>query len=289
VKEPEFTIPEDRLPPGFAKALERAPSRVAAAHPAATIVLLREGASALEVLLLRRVRSAGFVPGAWVFPGGRVDGDDASAALVERLEGVSAEHAAARLELGADADPPALAYWVAAIREAFEETGILVGRGSGGAPPPTAAADGAVRRLRERLLEDGDAFPSLLDGIGCRMDGAAVEYVAHWITPEAEPRRYDTRFFAAAVPSDAESLHHTREMSDSVWVTPAAALERNREGSLPMVFPTIKTLAALDGFATPAEALDAFRDRQIPAILPRLVRTPTGVGIEVDTARTRRG
>jgi 8-oxo-dGTP pyrophosphatase MutT (NUDIX family) len=171
---------------------------------------------------------------------------------------------------------------VAAIREAFEETGILVGLDAAGAAPPSAAENAEVRRLRERLLEDEDAFPSLLDGIGCRMDGAAVEYVAHWITPEAEPRRYDTRFFAAAVPGDTESLHHTREMSDAVWIAPAEALERNREGTLPMVFPTIRTLASLQGFAAPEEALHAFRQQDIPAILPRLVKTPTGVGIEID-------
>jgi 8-oxo-dGTP pyrophosphatase MutT (NUDIX family) len=282
VKRPAFTIPEGRLPRGFAESLERPPAQVAEARPAATIVLLRQGGGGLEVLLLRRVRSAGFVPGAWVFPGGRVDADDASAALVARLRGITAEHAARRLGLGADADPPALAYYVAAIREAFEETGILVGLDTSGATPPSAAQDPEVRRLRERLLEDEDAFPALLDRRGCRMDGAAVEYVAHWITPEAEPRRYDTRFFAAAVPSDAESLHHTLEMSDAVWLTPKEALERNRDGTLPMVFPTIETLASLEGFAAPGEALHSFRQRDIPRILPRLVKTPTGIGIEID-------
>jgi 8-oxo-dGTP pyrophosphatase MutT (NUDIX family) len=281
VSEPEFTIPRDNLPPGFAESLDKKPTRIAETKPAATIVLLREGAGGLEVLLLRRVRSSGFVPGAWVFPGGRVDRDDAGTALVERLDGLTPVVASQRLGLPPDADPPALAYYVAAIREAFEETGILVGRDSSGGAPRAAAVDAEVQRLRERLLEDEDSFPLLLDQMGCRMDASAVEYIAHWITPEAEPRRYDTRFFAAAVPAAVESLHHTKEMSDAVWIMPHEALRKNREGAFPMVFPTIKTLAALEAHPTPGAALRSFRGQHIPTILPRLVSTPTGVGIRV--------
>jgi 8-oxo-dGTP pyrophosphatase MutT (NUDIX family) len=285
VSEPEFTIPRENLPPGFAESLEKKPTQIAETKPAATIVLLRSGANGLEVLLLRRVRSSGFVPGAWVFPGGRVDRDDAGPALVARLDGLVPALASERLGLPADADPPALAYYVAAIREAFEETGILVGRDASGAAPRAAAVDPEVQRLRERLLEDEDSFPLLLDRMDCRMDAAAVEYIAHWITPEAEPRRYDTRFFAAAVPAGVESLHHTREMSDAVWIAPREALRRNREGSFPMVFPTIKTLRALEPHATPEMALGSFRGQTIPTIMPRLVSTPTGVGISVDPER----
>jgi 8-oxo-dGTP pyrophosphatase MutT (NUDIX family) len=281
VTEWDFTIPRRNLPPGFAESLDRTPSEVAQPRPAATIVLLRESGNGLEVLLLRRVRSSGFVPGAWVFPGGRVDRDDAGPELVARLEGLTAEAAATRLGLSPQADPPALAYYIAAVREAFEETGILVGRSPDGAPR-SAAEDHAVQRMRERLLADEGSFHLVLDRLGCRIDGAAIEYIAHWITPEAEPRRYDTRFFAAAVRADAQSLHHTREMSDAVWISPAEALRRNREGAFPMVFPTIKTLAALEGLSTPASVLGAFRARQIKAILPRLVSTPTGVGIRVE-------
>jgi 8-oxo-dGTP pyrophosphatase MutT (NUDIX family) len=282
VSEPEFTIPRENLPPGFAESLEKKPTQIAATKPAATIVLLREGAGELEVLLLRRVRSSGFVPGAWVFPGGRVDGDDAGPSLVARLDGLTADVASQRLGLPADADPPALAYYIAAIREAFEETGILVGRDAAGAPAPAAASAPDVQRLRERLLEDEDSFPLLLDQMGCRMDAAAVEYIAHWITPEAEPRRFDTRFFAAAVPAGMQSLHHTKEMSDAVWIAPREALRRNRDGKFPMVFPTLKTLAALEAQATPGAALRSFRGVEIPTIMPRLVSTPTGVGIELD-------
>lgn len=280
--DPDSILPYERLPEGFARTLDEPPESPAPARPAATIVLLREGISDLEVLLLKRVRSSGFVPGAYVFPGGRVDADDAEPALVERLAGLDPAGAARRLGLAADAEPAAVAYVIAALREAFEETGLLVGRREGGGPVPAAADDPVVAEHRDRLLADEGVFPQVLDALGARMDGAAVAYVAHWITPEVEPRRYDTRFFAAALEGEGRVSLNPAEMTDALWVSPAEALERNRAGRLPMVFPTLKTLASLTEFSSPADALAAFAQRDIPAILPRLVRTPTGVGLEID-------
>jgi 8-oxo-dGTP pyrophosphatase MutT (NUDIX family) len=281
-REPTFSIPNERLPPGFLESLERAPAQIAVARPAATIVLLREGDTGLEVLLLERQKTAGFVPGAWVFPGGRVDSDDAGAELLARLGGITPAQASRRLELAEHADPPAIAFYVAAIREAFEETGILVARDAEGRPARGAVHDAEVERLREGLLQNEDLFPAVLDRLDVRMDCASVEYVAHWITPVVEPRRYDTRFFAGAVPPGVDAVPNEREMTRALWATPAEALRRNLAGELPMVFPTIRTLQSLVGFATPRDALAAFREREISTILPRLVRTSTGVGLEVD-------
>ncbi len=279
--DPRATIPFDRLPESFARALEHPPAVPAPAHPSATIVLMRAAGVALEVLLLRRVRTAGFVPGAFVFPGGRVDADDALPPLLARLDGLAPEAAALRLGLAVDADPPAVAYYVAALREAFEETGLLVGRDGGGRPAPSAEEDPGLRDLLAELRAGDDRFPSLLDRMGCRMDGAAVAYIAHWITPVVEPRRYDTRFFAAAVPAGREPLIHTAELSEAVWLTPAESLELNVRGDLPMIFPTIRTLESLLPFSAPEAVLEAFRGRAIPSILPRLVSTPRGVGMEL--------
>jgi 8-oxo-dGTP pyrophosphatase MutT (NUDIX family) len=283
----EYDIPSERLPPGFEESIMNPPAEVVVPRAAATIVLLRDSGSAavgdgFEVLLLKRIKSAGFVPGAWVFPGGRVDADDATAELLARMDGLSPSDAARRLSLTGDADPPALAYYVAALREAFEETGILVGATEAGAAPRTAAADARVQELRLRLMRDEGALPSVLDELGCRMAGGAVEYIAHWITPVPEPRRFDTRFFAAVVPPGTEALPDPRESSDAGWFTPNRAIEENLAGRLPMVFPTIHTLRALAVFSSAEEALAAHRARDIPLILPRIVRTPTGVGIRVD-------
>ena len=277
----DFIIPSDRLPPGFADRIEQLPEVPAVPRPAATIVLTRPGPGALEVLLLKRSRSAGFVPGAYVFPGGRVDNEDASEEILARVDGLSPADASARLTLDAEAKPPAVAYYLAAIREAFEETGILVARRADGSPAPNAAADSEALRCRDDLLADGSLFVDVLDRMACRLDGEAVEYIAHWITPKVEPRRYDTRFFLAAVPEGTQPEVHTAEISDSVWTTPQAALDGNSDGSFPMIFPTIKTLEDLSAFSNPSEAIEAYGTHSIRTVLPTLVRIQGGVGIKI--------
>jgi len=278
---PDQVIPFDRLPAGLAESIEHPPEIPATPRPAATIVLLRDGEASPEVLLLRRSRTAGFVPGAYVFPGGRVDGADADAELVARLDGLSVDFAARRLSLDDDPDT-AIAYYLAALREAFEETGILVGHRADGSAPPTAAEDPSVDALRDDVMEDRMTFAEVLDRMACRLDGDAVAYLAHWITPEPEPRRYDTRFFAAKVPAAAEAIVDPREMTDAIWVTPREALRRYYEGSLPLVFPTIKTLQQLTGYPSVDEALGDLGSQPVPTILPKLVVTPTGIGMELE-------
>ncbi len=274
-------IPFDRLPEGYAESVAHPPERAAWPIPAATLALLRDGAEGLEVLLLQREPAAAFVPGAWVFPGGRVDRSDADKLLLARLDGLDAETAARRLDLPWS-EPPAVAYYVAALREAFEETGILVARDEEGASPPTAGEDPTVDALRDHLMGHRARFHEVLDRLGCRLDGAAVEYMAHWITPEVEPRRFDTRFFAARVRADARPVVDPREMTGALWITPSAALRRNREGALPLIFPTLRTLEDLAAHSTVDTALAGLRGRRIVPILPRLTLTPTGVVVEVD-------
>ncbi|MEJ2538391.1 MAG: hypothetical protein P8188_00180 [Gemmatimonadota bacterium] len=277
----DHEIPFHRLPPGFAESLDRPPESPAVPRPAATILMLRDGPGGMETLMLRRTRRSGFVPGAWVFAGGRVDAADGAPEVASRLRGLTPQEAARRLELHPKARPPGVAYFVAALREAFEETGLLVGVGPGGEPARGAGDAPEIARIRDRLLADEIDFGEALDALGVELQGGAIEYVAHWITPVQEPRRYDTRFFAAAVPRERRVLLHPAEMTDARWLTPAAALEVHREGGLPMVFPTIRTLEELVDFQTVDSALAAYGERTIPAILPRLVKTPTGVGLEI--------
>ena len=274
---PPYEIPEERLPPGFVETLDNAPGTLAVPHPSATVVLLREGGEGPEALLLRRNRATGFVPGAYVFPGGRVDAADGQDALARCWDGLTPEGAAARLGIAPEADPPAIAYYGAALREAVEETGLLAGVVAANGPP----GDDAVRAAREALLGGGASFAAVLDGLGARLDGAAIGYIAHWVTPEVEPRRYDTRFFAARVPAGSRAVYDRREMTDAVWLTPCAALERHRRGRLPMIFPTIRTLEDLSDFATVEKLLAHFRGRAIPRIQPDIVRTATGVSLQV--------
>lgn len=235
--------------------------------PAATIVLMRDAAHGLEVLLLRRSEKAGFAAGAYVFPGGRVDASDAAPGALERLDGLTPERAADRLGL-LDADPPAVAYYLAAVREAFEETGILVGMRTDGRLPATAAEDADVDLVRIDLLEHRIDFANALARLRCRVAGNALEYMAHWITPERSPRRYDTRFFAARVRGGAEPIVDEREMTDALWITPARAVKESAGGGLPMILPTVRTLEHLAAYTGTEEALAALARASVPTILP---------------------
>ena len=276
----DFTVSEDHLPKGIAERIDHPPSSPSLPRPAATVVLMRDTDEGVQTLLLKRVHSAGFVPGAYVFPGGRVDRGDADPEVLSRTVSLTVDAAAERMGLH-DADPPAVAYYLAAVREAFEETGILVGRNTKGDPIPAAAVAARVLEVRDRLLDESCSFARALEELGAHLDDTAMEYVGHWITPIAEPRRYDARFFAAAVPPESEPAIHTAEMLCAIWITPAAALERTREGSLPMVFPTIKTLEAIVDFDTTSAILGHYRGRSIPSVLPRLIRTPDGITIRL--------
>lgn len=266
-----FEIPEDRLPPGFTDTVEDPPASPVEARPAATVVLLRDTpAGRMEALLMRRHRRSGFVPGAWVFPGGRVDPADADPALHGRIRGLSRPIR------------PAPAFWAAALREQFEETGVLMARDTGGAWSPDAASDARMESLRQRLMEDEMGLLEVVEQLGVEPDARRMVHIAHWVTPIVEPRRYDTHFFAAALPEGRTEMVDRREMTEAAWLEPAAALERFEAGTLPMVFPTVKTLETLASFRTVTAVLDAFRERSVRRVLPRLVRTEDGVAIVVD-------
>lgn len=258
-------IPEERLPPGFMETIGRGGAG-AVPRPAATVAIMRDAVAGPEVLLLRRNRSSGFVPGAYVFAGGRVDTADAAP--------LPWSGAAMPVE------PPA-EYWAAAVRELFEETGVLLARDAGGSFAADAS-DPGLAVWRNTLLEDGATLADMLDTLGLTLAGDRVVHFAHWITPVAEPRRYDTQFFLAGMPESRTATADAREMSDAVWLTPAAALDRFADGTLPMVFPTVRSLEALAAFDTVQAALDHWRDRQVAPVLPRLVRTDRGVSLVVD-------
>lgn len=267
-----FEIPYDRLPPGFAETVDDPPASPANPRPAATTVLLRDRTtgSGVEVLLMRRHRRSGFVPGAWVFPGGRVDPGDSAPSLYERIRGLSS-----------DPDPPAQ-FWTAALRELFEETGVLLARGKSGRWWPDAASHPATEELRRALMEDEMSMMDVLTELEVTLDASAMVHIAHWVTPVVEPRRYDTHFFAVALPTERTARADPREMTEAAWLDPRTALDRFERGDLPMVFPTIRTLEMLDGHDSVEHVLSSFRQRRVHTILPRLVRTGTGVAIVVD-------
>lgn len=273
-----FVIPTDALPPGFAEKVEDPALIPAPPRPAATVVLLRDADGGLEALLLRRHRRSGFAADAWVFPGGVVDASDRSGEVADRLDGPSAAEWARRLDV---ADPgEALGYVTAAIREAFEETGILLARSDrvGDAHPHVAESLEVARRA---LLNEVVSLRDVAVGNGLRLSGDELIYVGHWITPEPEPRRYDTRFFAARAPDGAVCTVHDAEMTDAAWLRPAEAVERFRAGELRLLPPTAHTLQRLAEYASWADLRAALEHAPVPSITPRMERRRDGVAIVV--------
>lgn len=208
---------------------------------AATVLLIRD-APDLHVFMLQRNLRSVFAAGFHVYPGGAVDPDD----------DVVAEHAAGAAQL-----PPGLVrFAAAAVREAFEEAGVLLARdATTGAPVhgETLARAAARRHERER-------FPALLDDLGLVADLDALVPLARFVTPAGAPRRFDTWFFLAPAPTGHVYRHDDGETVASEWVTPAAALDRRRAGVFPLVEPTAWTLETIAGFRTCDEVLAAATD-----------------------------
>jgi 8-oxo-dGTP pyrophosphatase MutT (NUDIX family) len=219
---------------------------------AATVALLRDGASGIEAWLLTRVTQMAFAAGMTVFPGGRVDEGDASLPLA------TGDMAALAARFGCP-ESTAHALVGAAVRETFEETGVLL------TVPPAdlsgARADVELGRV---------SFGELLRANGLSIDAGALRPWARWVTPAGEVRRYDTRFFVGALPEAALAQDVTSEASEASWIPVAAAAEQAQRGTRQVLPPTIATLASLLPFTTVAEALGSSDSRSLDPVRPEL-------------------
>ena len=217
---------------------------------AATVVLLRPGRAGLEVLLTRRPASMAFAPDMHVFPGGRVDAADGDPRLVARSV-LSPGDAA--VGLGGDLPPDiAIATYIGAIRELFEETGVLladVGAASGAGLGASAGAAGRVSRaisLGRSALVGGDSdLAAIAAALDLTLRTDQLVPLSRWVTPPVLPRRFDARFFAALSPAGARISFEGDEVAGHVWLTPAAALAAMADGELTMWMPTSGTLQQL--------------------------------------------
>jgi glyoxylase-like metal-dependent hydrolase (beta-lactamase superfamily II)/8-oxo-dGTP pyrophosphatase MutT (NUDIX family) len=211
-------------------------------RPAATLALLRDTAEGTQVLMLQRTPSAVFLGGAYVFPGGSLDTADTDPRLLARVRNLPAE-------------TPSIDYWVAAIRECFEEAGILLACDDDGAP---IAAERAARLAQDRSRP----FIELLESEDLYIPAGELAYIGHWVTAPKRPRRFDTRFFAAIAPHGQAGLHDSLEMVDTLWISPREALERGARGEIELVYATQHTLKELKDFATAAEAMQYVRGKK---------------------------
>jgi len=218
---------------------------------AATVMLVRDDPD-LQVFMLRRNLESTWVAGAYVFPGGAVDPEDRSPTLLARCPDRDDAGASELLGLGSGG----LGYWVAAVRETFEEAGVLLARTAAtGAPVDPAAPHWA--ELRDALNAGTTSFETLVEGEDLLLDVGALHAFSHWITPDGAPRRYDTRFFVAAAPDGHAYRHDATETVASRWVRPAEALVAADEGEIELIFPTRKSLESLSRFERAADLLDA--------------------------------
>jgi glyoxylase-like metal-dependent hydrolase (beta-lactamase superfamily II)/8-oxo-dGTP pyrophosphatase MutT (NUDIX family) len=214
-------------------------------RPAATLLLLRPSALGPEVLMLQRTQSAAFLGGAYVFPGGSLDPQDSDPRLLKRVLGRTGEAADARLHVSSGG----LAYYVAAIRECFEEAGVLLAKESNGGFVKAERA-ASLMRYRDR------PFDEFLEQEDLYIPADALAYYGHWITAPGRSRRFDTRFFVALAPEGQEGSHDANETVHHMWIRPGDALERGARGEIELVFATQHSLKDLGRFAHPAAAFE---------------------------------
>ncbi len=235
------------------------PKTPAPARPAATILLVRDGPDGLEVFMVERHHQIDFATGALVFPGGKVDDGDMAPTLTARCAGAEG--------LADDART----FRIAAIRETFEEAGVLLARGRGEADIVAGArlkqiedahrdAFNAGERTMTQLVEQEDLVLAL---------DALVPF-AHWITPAFMPKRFDTMFFLVPAPADQTAIHDGGESVDSVWITPQAAAAAADAGERTVIFPTLMNVKKLGRQTSVADALVDAAVNPIVTVFPQI-------------------
>jgi 8-oxo-dGTP pyrophosphatase MutT (NUDIX family) len=246
-----------------------------APRPAATILLLRDRPAGLEVFMVVRNHAIDFAGGALVFPGGRVEESDQE--LADRPQDCPNPES-----LSTDA----LAFRIAAIRETFEECGVLLARPHGSQDLIDAATLKRLEDQHRAALNAGSiGFDAVLGSEGLLPAPDLLVHFAHWITPAHQPKRYDTHFFLAEAPEAHLAVHDGQEAVESIWITPAQALADTTTGKL--VFATAKNLEKLGRSRTVDEAMSAARAAKVVTVQPkgtkleggkRLLRIPEEAG-----------
>jgi 8-oxo-dGTP pyrophosphatase MutT (NUDIX family) len=245
-------------------------------RPAATVRLGRDRDGGLDVNRVESTHSAAFARSQYVIPGGRVDEADHGDDFEPVCDALDDATASGRLGV----DHGGLAWYVAAIRECFEEAGVLLARRHDSEAPVDFADPGVAARFnaaRHRVHDGEESLVELCVAEDLLLLPARLQFVAHWLTPVGEARRFDTRFFIAEAPPSQEPLHDDAETIASIWVRPADALARRKARELQMFPPTVASLRMLAEHATVADALSAAASIGVPPRLePRLLVSPEG-------------
>jgi 8-oxo-dGTP pyrophosphatase MutT (NUDIX family) len=238
--------------------------------PAATVLLVRDNNEKIEVFMLKRASRTNF-GGAWVFPGGKLDADDGLKDIADICFGLDDQEASKKLDM----QEGGIHYWIACIRECFEESGILLAyRANGGLVSDTSEEESKlINQYRNKLLKGEHIFLDMMNALNMQLATDQLAYISHWVTPEIEKKRYDTRFFIAKSPAQ-EADHDGYEGVDSRWVNPEHALQEMKEGKFPIIMPTIKSLEFVANYKTTNELLELNKKntyKNIPTIEPKLI------------------
>ena len=250
---------------------------------AATIVLLRDacgrGDRGIEVAMMQRNIDSDFVGGAYVFPGGAVDPADGEPESLSVCDGLEDRDASGLV----GTDTGGLRFWVAVVREAFEEAGVLLAHHADGRHL-VLDADAGERFAVHRRAVDRRERPlwEICRDEDLRLEADRIHCFARWITPLGGHRRYDTRFFVAAAPPEQEIAHDDFELVTSEWIAPGEALRRQVTGEMVMIFPTVRTLVWLERFDTVDEVLiEAGSRTEVPAWLPTITPVDGQLRLEI--------
>lgn len=241
------------------------PAAIAPARLAATILLLRDSPAGMEVFMVVRHQQIDFASGALVFPGGKLaagDSDPRLPQLCSGAEGLATEQLALR---------------VAAIREAFEESGVLLARQRGTTKMVGPEQIEVLGPKYRKALDKGEiGIADMLEGEGLELACEALVPFAHWITPTFMPKRFDTYFYLAVAPSEQVAGHDGREMVDSVWLRPDVALAEAAAGQRTLVPATALNVQLLGEQPTVAAAIAAAHARPLVTVLPEVIEQPAG-------------
>ena len=233
---------------------------IAPARPSSTVVLVRASANDPELFMVRRHEKSSF-GAAHAFPGGVVDPEDAQ--VHDQCKGVSARTANTNLGVKHDG----LDYYSAAVRELFEESGVLLTK-------PDDVAEG-LAAARDALNDGSDNWADFVARNELELQCDRLHYFSHWITPPSQAKRYSTRFFIAAIPTTLDASHCGGELTDSCWITAKDALAAGRDGSIILHFPTVKTLESIARHRTLDDLLDwaaSAVEWGITSMVPKLIK-----------------
>jgi 8-oxo-dGTP pyrophosphatase MutT (NUDIX family) len=232
------------------------------ARPSATVMLVRDGAEGLEIFMVKRDRMVDLASGALIFPGGKVDADDANV----------------EVPWGTSLSGPEPQYWIAAVRETFEEAGVLIAQREGAADVIEEVGARALEdQYRKPLNAKTVQFSSFMQKEALAPAFDHMVHFAHWISPENLAKRFDTHFFLVAMPEGQIAEHDGQEAVSSVWKRPAELLADAEAGREFLVPATRLNIELLADSKTVADAMRDARGRTVTSVMPKLVKDATGV------------